>query len=241
MEHKYKKWSVDEDIFLIENYHKLFMKDICKKLKRDHKVVHRHALSLGLSKKELLYRKNYIGKVFNRLTVIEYDGYKISPSTGKKDIVWKCACVCGEIVSSRLSNLLNGTTQSCGCIYKDNRYILPEGKSCFNRLLGSYVRSARNRNYEFKLTSKEFEEICLKNCYYCGVIPKQIFRSKNLNGVFIYNGIDRKDNSIGYTLENCVPCCKFCNSAKKDQSIEEFLDWIENLVKFRGDKRDKNK
>jgi 5-methylcytosine-specific restriction endonuclease McrA len=37
-----------------------------------------------------------------------------------------------------------------------------------------------------------------------------------------HNGIDRKNNSLEYTLENCVPCCRQCNFAKQGLSEIEF-------------------
>lgn len=49
----------------------------------------------------------------------------------------------------------------------------------------------------------------------------------------VYNGLDRRDNAQGYTLENTVPCCKFCNFAKNVYSEEDFIGWINRLVKFR--------
>jgi 5-methylcytosine-specific restriction endonuclease McrA len=37
-------------------------------------------------------------------------------------------------------------------------------------------------------------------------------------------GIDRVDNSIGYTPDNCVPCCTQCNRIKLDHlTYEEML------------------
>ena len=54
-------------------------------------------------------RKNLLGKHFNRLTPIEWEG----------DGKWKCRCVCGNIVSVITYNLLNGNTQSCGCLQKE--------------------------------------------------------------------------------------------------------------------------
>ena len=39
-------------------------------------------------------------------------------------------------------------------------------------------------------------------------------------------GIDRKDNNKGYTNDNCVPCCGFCNKMKMDHSIDEFYSQI---------------
>jgi hypothetical protein len=42
---------------------------------------------------------------------------------------------------------------------------------------------------------------------------------------FLHNGIDRLDNALGYTTANSVPCCKPCNQAKNDRSVDEFRDW----------------
>ena len=38
-------------------------------------------------------------------------------------------------------------------------------------------------------------------------------------------GLDRKDNSIGYTMANVVPCCRQCNIIKND-----FLSYSEMLL-----------
>ena len=38
-----------------------------------------------------------------------------------------------------------------------------------------------------------------------------------------YNGIDRKDNALGYVEGNVVSCCKFCQYAKRDLPYEEFV------------------
>ena len=46
------------------------------------------------------------------------------------------------------------------------------------------------------------------------------------------NGIDRIDSSKGYTVENSVPCCKYCNTAKNTMSVDEFLKWIGRVYKF---------
>ncbi|MGJ4945153.1 HNH endonuclease signature motif containing protein [Bradyrhizobium sp. HKCCYLS1011] len=43
---------------------------------------------------------------------------------------------------------------------------------------------------------------------------------------YVCNGIDRKDNGQGYTIENCVPCCSVCNHAKHTMGYEQFIMWI---------------
>lgn len=44
-----------------------------------------------------------------------------------------------------------------------------------------------------------------------------------------YSGIDRLDNSKGYSPDNCVPACQSCNFAKLDQSVEAFLEWAKRV------------
>jgi len=67
---------------------------------------------------------------------------------------------------------------------------------------------------------KQFLNIIKNQCYICGL--------SNKNGV----GVDRVDNSIGYELENCKPCCSYCNFMKKDLNLEEFIDHIRRIVAY---------
>ena len=80
-----------------------------------------------------------------------------------------------------------------------------------------YCCSAKRRNYEFSLDYKEFSEIMNKDCHYC--------RKK------IAWGIDRKDNKIGYTKDNSVPCCEMCNKLKWRWSEKEFKNQIVKIYK----------
>jgi hypothetical protein len=42
-------------------------------------------------------------------------------------------------------------------------------------------------------------------------------------GIYIYNGVDRVDNTKGYTIENCVPCSKEANAMKMAFGHDEFI------------------
>lgn len=61
-------------------------------------------------------KENLIGKVFNKLTVLEHAGSKNGYN------MWKCKCECGEEVTTRTAALKSGTTKSCGCIKKVNKF-----------------------------------------------------------------------------------------------------------------------
>ena len=43
------------------------------------------------------------------------------------------------------------------------------------------------------------------------------------------NGIDRKDSTKGYSIDNCVPCCPMCNKMKQTFTEEEFLNQIAKI------------
>jgi hypothetical protein len=45
------------------------------------------------------------------------------------------------------------------------------------------------------------------------------------------HSIDRVDNSLGYVIGNCVPCCKLCNSMKSNLPKKTFLDHSKRIVK----------
>jgi hypothetical protein len=45
-------------------------------------------------------------------------------------------------------------------------------------------------------------------------------------GIYTYNGVDRVNNKLGYTVGNCVSSCIVCNVAKNDSSLEDFKKWI---------------
>lgn len=52
------------------------------------------------------------GKEFVYLTVIERAGH----DARKKNIKWKCKCVCGKTVLVNAGDLTTGNTKSCGCL-----------------------------------------------------------------------------------------------------------------------------
>ena len=146
-------------------------------------------------------------KKYGKLTAIKYAG-----KDNNNRSTWYFLCDCGNNVIKRKSRVLDGATLSCGCkrIKKDEDGNL---KSLYVR----YKKESIKRGYEFSLTNKEFFDIKKQNCHYCGAIPKK------------YNGIDRKDNKIGYVYSNCLPCCIDCNFAKRTLEYDYFLNWINKI------------
>ena len=104
-----------------------------------------------------------------------------------------------------------------------------------NSLYRMYKRNAALRNHEFNLTQDEFESIIFQNCYYCGAHPKEMSETaikghgNTKQPPLSYNGIDRIDSTIGYTVDNCVPCCQYCNYMKHTLSQDDFLTRIKKI------------
>lgn len=57
--------------------------------------------------------KDRIGKKFNLLTILDYETREYN---GLRQSFAICECDCGEMVTVRMSAVLNGRTQSCGCL-----------------------------------------------------------------------------------------------------------------------------
>jgi len=62
-------------------------------------------------------------------------------------------------------------------------------------------------------------------------VKKECLDIRNLKNLTKNCPKDRMDNTKGYSLENSVPCCKFCNLTKNDTSFIEFINWIRTVYK----------
>jgi len=175
------------------------------------------------------YRRDLREMRFGRLIAIE-------PTPLRKDskVVWKCQCDCGKECFVVARALTIGNTKSCGCLKRELLQAgltkLEYGIANFNQLFGNYKRQAMKRGLSFNLTREEFYELTQKDCYYCGISPYQVQkRTDILWGDFIYNGVDRLNNTLGYEIDNVVPCCGKCNRAKMSLNEDEFLDLIKSI------------
>lgn len=61
------------------------------------------------------------------------------------------------------------------------------------------------------------EELMYQPCTYCGNYDRTTQDGQQMVG------IDRIDNSLGYTKENCQSCCKVCNIMCGRLTVEQFL------------------
>jgi len=143
---------------------------------------------------------------------------------------WLCVCDCGAVRYVGSGRLRKGRTLSCGCL-RHEMNTLPTGEAAFNRLFSSYKRDATKRGHSFELPKRYFSYLIRHPCGYCGRPPSNYTAGTvRNNGGITFSGVDRIDNEVGYTKDNCVPCCTWCNRAKGPQSAEEFLQHCKEVV-----------
>lgn len=147
---------------------------------------------------------------------------------------------CGSDKKMTLPNLKK--SNSCGC-QKHNintwkhvgaytkSWQLPSGVSARNNLEYQYKRSAKKRNLSYTLTTEQFDSIVTGLCHYCGDSLTAVVKGQGkTSGDFLYTGIDRVDNSKGYTKKNVVSCCWNCNNMKGKMTENEFITHVKKIV-----------
>lgn len=167
-----------------------------------------------------------VGHKYGRLTVLSFHG------VGKHHKhLWNCLCDCGTEKVMSSSALRIDNTKSCGCLNLESVSKEP-GTSAKNKLFYTYKSGASKRKLDFLLSFEYFIQLTSMNCHYCQSSPTNTVKSGRnwkSNQNYLYNGIDRVDNTKGYIIENCVPCCQICNRAKSTMSHKDFISWARNL------------
>lgn len=195
-------------------------------------------------------RKDWTGKRFWSVVVLEYVGIK--PVKGQKftrsQHHWLVKCDCGQTVEMSYGRLKQVGGPSCGnrkCPH--SKKPLPEVvfspefgadyslKSASARVRQRYKKSAENRGLRFDLSEDDFFQLVTSPCHYSGVKPQ--YTSETKEGTFYFGGVDRKDSSLGYSIENCVSCCTFANYAKNNYPYKQFVEWLDELAAFRMEQK----
>ena len=162
-----------------------------------------------------MHGEDLSGRVFGKITVIR----PLKKYTNRRK--WLCRCACGKEFHRRGTVLLTG--KSKGCRSCNNGFKKRPYESLFNIL----VTMSKGRT-TVELTYEEYLTFTSKpKCFYCGTKVTWKPHSDNAHG----HHLDRKDNSLGYSKENCVVCCPRCNRAKPDHFTYEEWRQIGKLIR----------
>jgi len=150
--------------------------------------------------------KNIAGKIFGRLTVLEFS------HTKNGEALWKCKCSCGNSSIVMGGNLRRGNSTSCGCYQREvahaspNKNALKHGHMAAGHCSAEYAAWANmksrcnNPNHpNYKLyggrgitVSKRWGDSFIAFLSDMGLKPNSELT------------LERVDNSKGYSPENCV-------------------------------------
>jgi len=119
-----------------------------------------------------------------------------------------------NILNQRAKEYYHGHLEKCreqNRIKDQKRYQSLDGKFL------QYKKNAKFRNIPFELTEIQFMTFWQKPCYYC-------------NSPIPTIGLDRVDNTKGYTMDNVVSCCKVCNLMKRNLPLDIFIEQCQRIV-----------
>lgn len=161
----------------------------------------------------------FIGKDFGCIHVDDID----LSNADKNRVYFFCTCKsCGRKFRLRSDNL-ESNSKHFGCSKCMGKWRKDHFKDLDSKKLPKDIRTKYShfknnaivRGINFDLSEEEVLSLCSSKCFYCG-------KERCL-------GIDRIDNSKGYTIDNCVPCCGCCNKMKMDLHLDFFLQQIEKI------------
>lgn len=152
-------------------------------------------------------------------------------------------CVCGREMWKYVVYLKRGEVTNCGC-RKGAKQVERAERLRRNAtraeevpaMFSIYRRNAQKRGYDFNLSLEDVIRLTAGDCEYCGAPPSRPAPNRRQDSGLRYNGIDRIDNAIGYTVENCVPCCSECNVSKNTSTVESFIDWVKRVYTHLAEK-----
>jgi hypothetical protein len=87
------------------------------------------------------------------------------------------------------------------------------------RKFSDYLRNAKIRGLSFDLSFNQFMLFWQKPCGYCGSAIGTI-------------GLDRVDNSKGYSIDNVISSCFLCNHMKMKLPSDIFIDHCRKVTSF---------
>lgn len=174
----------------------------------------------NIKKKKAEERYNkLVGQKFGRLLVIS----RLDKTIGdKKTPIWLCKCDCGNYKEVPSYSLLNGHTQSCGCLVIDNKWIDITGKT-FGKLTAIERDPTNHKKW-----------ICKCECD----------NIKSVDGYGLRNGITQSCGCINYSIgeqniknildENKIKYIKeYCNSELQLKRFDfALIDNNEKVIRF---------
>ena len=138
--------------------------------------------------------------------------------------VYEFKCQCGKLFTKAAKRI--HARSNCGCL--NNQY-KPVNAVGVNTVYSTYKDNAHRHRRPFELDKSTFASLLAGNCAYCSDPPSGKIILSGDGRVFMYNGIDRLDNTEGYVQGKVVTCCNRCISLKNKYSYAEFTNIVKRI------------
>lgn len=164
-------------------------------------------------------------KKFRRLTVIK----EVERKHGYRMV--ECLCDCGETINARIQNVLNGNTNSCGCYMKDRT---AETHYKHGGLAGEESPEYRTwQNIKSRCYNKNRKDYLAYGAKGITVCDEWLNSFPNFlkdmgNRPSIKHSIERVNNLLGYSKDNCIWATKQVQNNNKSSNL---------VIEFNGIKK----
>lgn len=167
------------------------------------------------------------GQKFNMLTVISRA--ENAPNGVAR---WNCVCDCGNKTVVRGANLKNGAVKSCGCLVHRESLQKTHGKS-HTRLYYTWAGMKARCNNPKSKSYKDYGARGIKVCNEWEHNFQAFYDWAIASGYTDELTIERIDNSIGYSPQNCMWITKSEQSAhRRSCVIIEYDGRQQNLMQW---------
>jgi hypothetical protein len=174
----------------------------------------------------------YKNKVFNNLKIKKIIK---DPNASRSLALLQCNCLSRPFYAI-FTEVKRGNLKGCkkckGIRISESKS-LPNKQGHKNSTYQQIKRAAKSRNIPFMLTRDFVISLIEKPCYYCGnPHSNKTSKTHNKKDTWPHNGIDRKNPTRGYTINNVVSCCKLCNQSKWTMTENKFYKHIKKIIEF---------
>jgi len=141
---------------------------------------------------------NLISQKFGRLTVIA----KIGPGKTPKKVYWLCRCECGGETVTTTGNLRSGFARSCGCLQKERA---KEAKTTHGlRYTAEYKIWLKMKDRCLNPANKDFADYVTRGVCERWLNSFEAFYEDMGPRPTPKHTLERLDNNLGYSPDNCV-------------------------------------
>jgi len=170
---------------------------------------------------------------FGRLVVLGRDTSRVS----SKEAFWRCHCLCGNDVTVSGGNLRKGSegrkggTRSCGCLRREIRRLLAKGRPPLHGAARKGHATPEYRTWQ-KIKERCYVPACKSYPDYGGRGITMCDRWRTSFPAFLedmglrpstLHTIERRDNSAGYTPDNC--CWATRREQNRNKRSNTVLTW----------------